>query len=179
LAKQAPIPVTDSDGDGIPDNKDKCPNTPSGVKVDVFGCALDSDRDGVANYLDQCPNTPKGATVDARGCWTYSAVVLFDVNSAEIKSKAFPMLDEVVLVMKQNPDLKVEIDGHTDNTGSAQYNMTLSEKRAESVRDILVNKGIAPNRIETKGFGFTKPAASNKTKEGRAKNRRVEFTPVE
>jgi len=178
LAKPAPVAVLDSDGDGVPDNKDKCPNTPKGVKVDVFGCPLDADRDGVADYLDQCPNTPKGATVDARGCWTYAAVVLFDINSAEVKSEAYPMLNEAVLIMKKNPDLTVEIDGHTDNTGAAAYNMTLSEKRAEAIKDFLVTRGIDPNRLTTKGFGFTKPAASNKTKEGRAKNRRVEFTPV-
>jgi len=178
LAKPAPVAVLDSDGDGVPDNKDKCPNTPKGVKVDVFGCPLDADRDGVADYLDQCPNTPMGATVDARGCWTYAAVVLFDINSAEVKSEAYPMLNNAVLIMKKNPDLTVEIDGHTDNTGTAAYNMTLSEKRAEAIKDHLVTRGIDPKRITTKGFGFTKPAASNDTKAGRAKNRRVEFTPV-
>jgi OOP family OmpA-OmpF porin len=178
LAKSAPMTVADADGDGVPDNTDKCPNTPNGVKVDVFGCALDSDHDGVANYLDQCPNTPMGATVDARGCWTYASVVLFDINSAKVKPEAFPMLNEAVLIMKKNPDLNVEIDGHSDNTGAAAYNMTLSGKRAEAVKDFLVTQGVDPKRLSTKGFGFTKPAASNKTKEGRAKNRRVEFTPV-
>ncbi len=178
LSKPAPMAAVDSDGDGVPDNKDKCPNTPKGVKVDVFGCPLDSDRDGVANYMDQCPNTPLGATVDARGCWTYAAVVLFDINSAEVKSEAYPMLNEAVLIMKKNPALNVEIDGHTDSTGAATYNMTLSEKRAAAIKDHLVTRGIDPERLTTKGFGFTKPAASNDTKEGRAKNRRVEFTPV-
>jgi OOP family OmpA-OmpF porin len=178
LAKPAPVAVLDSDGDGVPDNKDKCPNTPKGVKVDVFGCPLDSDRDGVPDYLDQCPNTPLGATVDARGCWTYAAVVLFDINSAEVKSEAYPMLNDAVLIMKDNPDLKVQIDGHTDNTGTDAYNLDLSERRAESVKDFFVSRGIDPQRLTSKGFGFWKPAASNKTKEGRAKNRRVEFTPV-
>jgi OOP family OmpA-OmpF porin len=178
LTKSVPVAIVDSDGDGVPDNKDKCPNTPKGVNVDVFGCPLDADRDGVADYLDQCPNTPKGATVDVRGCWTYASVVLFDINSAEVKSEAYPMLNEVVLIMKKNPDLKVEIDGHTDSTGTAAYNMTLSEKRAEAIKDFMVTRGIEPKRLTTRGFGFTKPAATNKTKEGRAKNRRVEFTPV-
>lgn len=178
LAKSAPMAAVDSDGDGVPDKKDKCPNTPRGVSVDVFGCPLDADRDGVADYLDQCPNTPMGATVDARGCWTYAAVVLFDINSAEVKSEAYPMLTEAVLIMKKNTDLNVEIDGHTDSTGSAAYNMALSKKRAEAIKDFLVTRGIDPKRLTTKGFGFTKPAASNDTKEGRAKNRRVEFTPV-
>jgi OOP family OmpA-OmpF porin len=179
LAKPAPVAVADSDGDGVPDNKDKCPNTPKGVKVDVFGCPLDSDRDGVSDYLDQCPNTPIGATVDARGCWTFAAVVLFDINSAEVKSEAYSMLQEAVLIMKKNPDLKIEIDGHTDSTGTEAYNMILSEKRAEAIKDHFISSGIDPNRLTTKGFGITKPAASNKTKAGRAQNRRVELTPVQ
>ena len=139
---------------------------------------MDSDKDGVPDNLDQCPNTPMGATVDARGCWTYAAVVLFDINSAEVKSVAYPMLQEAVLIMKKNPDLKVEVDGHTDSTGTAAYNMTLSVKRAEAIKDHFVSRGIDPNRLTTKGFGLTNPAASNSTKEGRAKNRRVELTPV-
>jgi OOP family OmpA-OmpF porin len=139
---------------------------------------MDSDKDGVSDNLDQCPNTPMGATVDARGCWTYAAVVLFDINSAEVKSEAYPMLNEAVLIMKKNPDLNVEVDGHTDSTGTAAYNMTLSVKRAEAIQDHLVTRGVDPKRLTTKGFGITKPAASNDTKEGRAKNRRVEFTPV-
>jgi OOP family OmpA-OmpF porin len=139
---------------------------------------MDSDKDGVPDNLDQCPNTPMGATVDARGCWTYAAVVLYDINSAEVKSEAYPMLQEAVLIMKKNPDLKVEVDGHTDSTGTAAYNMTLSVKRAEAIKDHFVSRGIDPNRLTTKGFGFTNPAASNDTKEGRAKNRRVELTPV-
>jgi OOP family OmpA-OmpF porin len=139
---------------------------------------MDSDKDGVTDNLDQCPNTPLGATVDARGCWTYEAKVLFDINSAQIKSEAYPMLQEAVLIMKKNLDLKVEVDGHADSTGAAAYNMTLSEKRAEAVKKHFVDQGIDPDRLTTKGFGITKPAASNKTKEGRAKNRRVELTPV-
>ena len=139
---------------------------------------MDSDKDGVPDNRDQCPNTPKGATVDARGCWTYAAVVMFDFNSAEIKSEAFPMLDEGALILKKNPAMKVEIDGHTDNKGPAAYNMTLSERRAKSVMKYFVDKGVEAERLTTKGFGLTKPAASNDTKEGRTKNRRVELTPV-
>ena len=178
LAKPAPVAVLDSDKDGVPDNKDKCPNTPKGVKVDVFGCPLDADRDGVPDYRDQCPNTPLGATVDARGCWTFASTVLFDLNSAKVKPEARAALTEAISILKKNPDLKIEIDGHTDNTGTAAYNMTLSLKRAEAIKDYFVSKGIDPKRLSTKGFGFTRPAASNKTKEGRAKNRRVELTPV-
>ncbi len=139
---------------------------------------VDSDGDGVTDNLDQCPNTPMGATVDARGCWTYEAVVLFDFDSAEIKSVAHPMLDEASDILKKNPDLNVEIDGHTDSTGPAAYNMTLSEKRANAVMEYFISKGVAAERLTIKGFGLTKPAASNDTEEGRAKNRRVELTPV-
>jgi len=139
---------------------------------------MDSDGDGVTDDKDQCPNTPKGATVDERGCWTYAAVVLFDFDSAKVKPEAYPMLEEAVLILKKNPNLVVEIDGHTDNIGSAAYNMTLSEKRAKAIKDHFVSRGIDPKQLPTKGFGFTKPAASNDTKEGRAKNRRVELTPV-
>ena len=177
IVKPVAKPV-DSDGDGVTDDLDRCPNTPRGVKVDAQGCPLDSDGDGVADYLDKCPNTPKGATVDARGCWTYAAKVMFDINSAEIKSEAYPMLDEAISILGKNPKMKVEIDGHTDNTGSAAYNMNLSERRAKSVMKYFVDKGVEAQRLTTKGFGFTKPAASNDTKEGRTKNRRVTLTPV-
>jgi len=139
---------------------------------------MDSDGDGVTDDKDKCPNTPKGATVDARGCWTYAAVVMYDFDSAEIKSEAYPMLDEAVLILGKNPELKVEIDGHTDNVGPAAYNMNLSERRAKAVMQYFVDKGVEAQRLTTKGFGSTNPAASNDTKEGRAKNRRVELTPV-
>ena len=139
---------------------------------------MDSDGDGVTDDKDQCPNTPKGATVDARGCWTYAAVVMYDFDSAEIKSEAYPMLDEASAILKKNTELKVEIDGHTDNVGPAAYNMNLSERRAKAVMKYFVDKGVEAQRLTTKGFGSTNPAASNDTKEGRAKNRRVELTPV-
>ncbi|MBW2572711.1 MAG: OmpA family protein [Deltaproteobacteria bacterium] len=139
---------------------------------------MDSDGDGVTDDKDQCPNTPKGATVDARGCWTYAAVVLFGFDSAEIKSEAHPMLDEASAILKKNPDINVEVDGHTDNIGPADYNMKLSERRAKAVMEYFVSKGVDAKRLTIKGFGFTKPVASNDTKEGRAKNRRVELTPV-
>ena len=152
---------------------------PKPVPVAAAPKPLDSDKDGVPDNLDQCPNTPLGATVDARGCWTYAAKVLFDINSAKVKPEAYPMLNEAVLIMKKNPDLMVEVDGHADITGTPAYNMTLSIKRAEAVKKYFVDQGIDPDRLTAKGFGITKPAASNKTKEGRAQNRRVELTPVQ
>jgi len=140
---------------------------------------MDSDGDGVTDDKDQCPNTPKGATVDERGCWTYAAVVLFDFNKSKIKPEAHPMLDEAVAILKKNPEINVAIDGHTDNIGPAAYNMTLSEKRANAVMKYLVDHGVKAERLSVKGFGLTKPAVSNDTKAGRAKNRRVEFRPVQ
>jgi outer membrane protein OmpA-like peptidoglycan-associated protein len=133
----------------------------------------------VTDDKDQCPNTPKGATVDARGCWTYAAVVLFDFDSDKVKPEAYPMLDEAVVILKKNSQINVEVDGHTDNLGPAAYNMKLSERRANAVMKYFVDKGVEGERLTMKGFGLTKPAAGNDTKEGRAKNRRVELTPVQ
>jgi OOP family OmpA-OmpF porin len=174
----------DSDGDGVPDYLDKCPNTPRGVRVDREGCAVpvpsvsDSDGDGVPDNLDKCPDTPKGAKVDERGCWAYLGAVLFEVNKADLRPQVFPALDNAVEVMMKNPDLKVEIQGHTDSTGPAAYNQALSERRARSVYDYLVERGVPSGRLIIKGYGLTRPAYPNTTKEGRAKNRRVEFAPV-
>jgi len=168
----------DSDGDGVPDHLDKCPGTPSGAAVDASGCPLDSDGDGVADYLDKCPETPKGATVNSAGCWAYEGVVLFGFDKYEIRPEAEPLLDEVVTVLKQNSGIKVGIQGHTCNIGTAAYNQKLSEKRANAVMDYLVKHGIASYRLTAKGYGLTQPIASNDTEDGRAKNRRVELKPV-
>lgn len=167
----------DSDGDGVYDNLDKCPNTPAGVKVDSKGCPLDTDGDGVYDYLDKCPGTPKGAKVNAQGCWILGGI-LFDTNKSDIKPVFYPELDAVVTVLNKNTDLKVEIQGHTDNVGKAAYNMKLSENRASAVMGYLVQKGIDSNRLSAKGLGLTRPIASNDTPEGRARNRRVELTPI-
>jgi OOP family OmpA-OmpF porin len=168
----------DSDGDGVFDYLDKCPDTPRGVAVDATGCPLDTDGDGVIDSRDRCPDTPKGATVNEVGCWAFQGMLLFAVNSYEIRSEAYPLLNDVVFIMKSNPDLEVEVQGHTDNTGTAKYNQWLSEKRAQAVVDHLIRRGIDPGRLSAKGYGFTRPAASNDTAEGRAKNRRVEFQPT-
>lgn len=167
----------DSDGDGITDDKDQCPGTPAGVEVDPQGCPLDSDGDGVYDYLDKCPGTPAGAKVDARGCWVLKGVT-FDTGKSTIKPLSFPVLDEVVTIMKKNPGLKVEIQGHTDNRGAEEYNQTLSENRARAVMEYLMQKGIEQGRLSYIGYGFAKPAASNLTAEGRAQNRRVELKPI-
>jgi len=138
---------------------------------------MDSDGDGVPDNLDKCPGTPKGAKVNQDGCWVIGHV-LFDFDKSNVKSQYFGLLDEVVAVFKQNPGLRARIEGHTDNIGTAAYNQGLSMRRANSVMKYLVDKGIAKDKLYCEGFGFTRPVAPNDTKQGRALNRRVQFTPV-
>ena len=167
----------DSDGDGVFDYLDKCPDTPKGAGVDDTGCPLDSDGDGVFDYLDKCPDTPKGAGVDARGCWVLQDIE-FDTSKFNIKPASFSVLDDAVIIMQKNPSLKLEVDGHTDNTGPMNYNKTLSENRAKAVMEYFIKKGIESSRIVAKGLWFSQPVASNDTPEGRALNRRVELTTI-
>jgi len=170
-----------SDGDGVPDYLDKCPGTPSGVKVDPDGCPLDSDGDGVPDYLDKCPDTAAGMKVDANGCPpagdTLAIVtnVNFDFDSAKIRPDSEQKLDRVVSILKDNPDVRVRVEGHTDSTGPEKYNLGLSFRRAESVKAYLASNGIDANRLSVVGYGEAKPLVSNKTRAGRAVNRRVEF----
>jgi OOP family OmpA-OmpF porin len=173
----------DTDRDGVYDYLDKCPGTPAGVAVDTVGCPLDSDRDGVYDYLDKCPGTPPGTTVDQNGCTpvvksackSLTLAVEFDTAKADIKPKFHQEIKQVADMLKDNPKATVVIEGHTDNVGGADMNMKLSQRRANSVRSYLIDKfSIAAPRIEAKGFGLTKPKASNKTPEGRYSNRRVE-----
>jgi OOP family OmpA-OmpF porin len=167
----------DSDGDGVYDYLDQCPNTPRGATVDARGCPLYTDGDGVYDYLDQCPGTPKGAKVDMRGCWVLRGVE-FDVGKSDIKPLSYPILDEVLEVLEKNPGLRVEIAGHTDSTGAASFNQTLSEQRAKAVMNYFVSQGISSARLYPKGYGPSMPIASNDTAEGRARNRRVELKPI-
>ncbi len=188
----------DSDGDGVYDYLDKCPGTPAGVKVDRDGCPLDSDGDGVPDYLDKCPGTPAGVKVDQDGCppplvqkivpQAASAMetaivekgrvtlnVEFDTNKSVVKKKYHNEIGSLADVMKKYPDLKIALEGHTDNVGTAKYNEQLSQRRVDSVKKYLVEKfGIEASRLSAKGYGLTRPIASNATKEGRQKNRRVE-----
>lgn len=185
-AEPEPLPaepvVRDSDGDGVPDQQDQCPDTPAGVAVDAHGCPLDGDGDGVPDYLDACPNTPDGALVDERGCQVYlerdvreTLYVEFELNKAEIQQEFIGELAQLADMMRKYPSAQLRLEGHTDSTGAASYNMRLSGQRAESVKNSLVNSfGIDPSRIDTIGFGEEQPIADNSTADGRAQNRRVE-----
>jgi len=139
---------------------------------------VDTDGDGVPDSVDLCPGTPKGATVNSKGCWALKGMLLFDFDSAMIKPGAYPLLDEVAVIMEKNPEIKGEIRGHTDNVGAEEYNMQLSEKRAKAVDEYLENKGIDPSRWTIKGYGESQPIASNETLEGRQENRRVELVRI-
>lgn len=151
------------------------PPAPAPV-VAVIG---DSDGDGVLDNVDRCPNTPRGATVNQYGCWAYQGDILFDFDKYDIKPAAYPILDEALMVYEKNPGIKVEVQGYTDSIGTEEYNLGLSKRRADAVRDYLVSKGVDPTAISTKGYGESNPVASNDTKEGRALNRRVEFAAME
>ena len=137
----------------------------------------DSDGDGVKDNIDACPDTPKGAKVDERGCWALPNNVLFDFDKAVLKEGYAENLDTVRNVFKDNPNLKVIIEGHTDSKGSEAYNQQLSERRAKAVYDYLVEElSISPQRLKTVGYGESRPAYTNDTEVGRALNRRVELT---
>ncbi len=138
---------------------------------------VDSDGDGVFDKDDQCPDTPKGAIVDARGCWVVKGVA-FDYKKWEIKEEFNSNLSNIVDVLQKNPDMGIRIEGHTDNIGSMEYNIDLSQKRAQAVKNYLVENGITESRISTVGFGFKKPIAPNDTEKGRSLNRRAEIVPI-
>ncbi|MBC8553648.1 MAG: OmpA family protein [Candidatus Brocadiales bacterium] len=171
----------DSDRDGVPDSLDKCPGTPVGVEVDESGCPriaqTDSDSDGVFDSVDECMGTPIGAIVDDRGCWVVKGVQ-FDYKKWNVNPQFNSNLDNIENILKNNPGLNIRIEGHTDDVGSAKYNIDLSGKRAKAIKDYLVVKGIEPSRITTKGLGYSQPIADNDTPKGRALNRRAEIIPV-
>lgn len=181
-----PAPV-DSDGDGVVDGVDQCPNTPPGVQVNSVGCPLppppppvDSDRDGVLDQFDACPGTPFGLKVDERGCAIKEAKITlrdinFEFNKATLTSEAKASLDKVADGLRGQPTMSLLIEGHTDSVGADTYNLKLSKQRAESARAYLIESGIDGGRLTAAGMGESQPVASNKTKDGRAENRRVEF----
>ncbi len=139
-----------------------------------FKPAPDTDGDGIPDSRDNCPNTPKGTIVDKNGCWAFHGV-LFDYDKSTIKPEYKSLFDNAIQVLKINPGLTVEIQGHTDSHGSDTYNLKLSEDRANAVKQHIIDHGINASRLTTKGFGMSQPIASNDTDKGRAENRRVVF----
>jgi OOP family OmpA-OmpF porin len=177
----APAAPIDTDGDGVPDHLDKCPGTPKGLKVDARGCMLDSDGDGVPDFFDKCPDTPRGAKVDSVGCpltlterVSIRLNITFDTARADIKPAFAQEIEKVAAFMRRYPTTRVVIEGHTDNVGKPDFNQSLSERRAQAVAQSLVrDHGIAADRVQSVGYGLSRPIADNRTAEGRATNRRV------
>lgn len=170
----------------------------SGLQNELNSMKKDSDGDGVSDYFDKCPNTPRSEKVDGAGC-TLPVVTVkkdttyiiteadrqivseairnleFDFAKASIRTRSFPYLNRVAELLIQK-GINLKLAGHTDNIGSDAANMVLSRNRAESVKQYLISQGVNGSRIEAIGYGETQPVASNKTADGRQKNRRVEFT---
>jgi OmpA-OmpF porin, OOP family len=192
----------DADVDGVPDGIDRCPETPAGARVDGSGCPLapevirDSDRDGVQDALDKCPNTPAGSQVDVNGCLILfqpqvtpgpggagaparPTLILrgvnFETGRSALTRESYVVLDEVAASLTANPEIRIEIAGYTDSTGSRASNLWLSRARAGAVRFYLARKGVAPGRMAARGYGASGYIASNSTPAGRAQNRRVEL----
>lgn len=176
-----PPPLPDSDGDGVPNPFDRCPGTPPGEKVDHRGCKLsnDSDGDGVPNDQDRCPDTAPGMKVDEAGCVVEQSVsfnnITFEFNSSQLTAQGQLAMDLIADGLLKQTDLQLLIGGHADAIGSAERNLALSQKRAQSVAAYLTARGVDAARLRTEGHGESRPVASNDTPEGRALNRRVEF----
>ena len=196
----------DSDGDTIADGLDRCSDTPKGATVDALGCPGDEDGDGVLDGLDRCPRTAVGATVNAAGCVgnqtgrqpvpvprdtapaqpsapaVGAAMVLenvtFGTGSARLQAGSYVELDSIAKVLTANPNLRVEIGGHTDVSAAPADNMHLSNLRAEAVRNYLVARGVPFQQVVARGYGGTKPRTPDTTPQGRAANRRIELRPL-
>ena len=148
----------------------------------VVAAPVDSDGDGVTDDMDKCPDSPADKPVDAEGCTIVSVVlknVQFESNSSELTAGSSEELDKAVDAMNKYDQIRIEIQAHSDSMGEASYNQYLSEQRANSVRDYMIGKGIAADRMVAKGYGESKPIADNSTRDGRAKNRRVELKIIE
>ncbi|GAA3978932.1 hypothetical protein GCM10022407_25080 [Hymenobacter antarcticus] len=174
----------DADGDGITDADDKCPGTPAGVKVDATGCPLDRDGDGVPDYQDRCPD--RAGPASNKGCPEIKAEtkkrlkeatksINFEFNKAVLLPSSYPTLKDLAAIMAEYPDYTMSIAGHTDSKGADDYNLRLSYDRAASARTYMLSQTVPADRIESRGYGETKPVADNGTAAGQALNRRVEF----
>ena len=147
--------------------------------MDVRGCEFDSDNDRVVNRLDDCPNTSAGTRVDSKGCEIRGIINLpgvnFQTNSSILLAGAESVLDDAAATLRLNPDIIVQVAGHTDSAGSAEYNVWLSDRRANRVRQYLVDHGANSRNLTSRGYGEAEPVADDATAEGRARNRRVEL----
>ena len=152
----------DDDGDGVPNRLDRCPGTPSGTRVDAYGC----------------PEKRKALFEEGKKSLVLEGVN-FEYDKAVLTPESAVVLDRVAASLRDWPDIRVEVDGFTDSDGSAAYNLRLSQKRAEAVQQYLTEHGVDPSRLRAKGFGEAKPIADNTTPEGKARNRRVELSKVE
>jgi OOP family OmpA-OmpF porin len=187
--------IEDADKDTVEDWTDLCPNTPAGMKVNAVGCEIDTDGDGVMDSVDKCPTvyaqTPDGcppvvvkesvvvpAPAPARDT---EAVIMnfedvnFDFDKAVLRPTADAKIDQAVAYMKEHNVDNFELRGYADSIGTEAYNLKLSQRRADAVRNAMIKKGAPAEHIVAKGYGESNPIASNKTKEGRAQNRRVEM----
>lgn len=182
-------PEPDNDLDGIADTPDRCPNDPEDRDgfQDADGCPdLDNDSDTINDTTDRCPNEPGPA--EEQGCprvyqdveVTSTGIVIrqrvyFEFDRAVIRDRSFPILNTVAQVMRDFPDITIEIQGHTDDHGSDDYNLRLSGERAGAVRTYLIEQGTPADRMTSRGYGESRPIETNRTPAGRATNRRVEF----
>ncbi len=170
------VAVADADYDGVIDDIDQCPDSPYGATVDATGCtpAPEPEPEPV------CAPVGENGEVDLAGCTTGDVVVLqgvtFEFDSERLTADAQTILDGVVAALQAAPDISVEVGGHTDARGADDYNQRLSERRAASVRDYLVDQGIDGARLSAVGYCEASPVADNDTDEGREQNRRVELT---
>jgi OmpA-OmpF porin, OOP family len=188
-------PEADNDLDGILDAVDHCPlepEDPDGYE-DADGCPdLDNDHDEVPDIEDQCPNEVGPADREPRGCPKKPALAVvtdcevriteqihFEYNRAQIRAESRPILDAVADVLRRNPSIKLEVQGHTDDRGSANYNLDLSQRRAAAVVTYLLSQGVAATRIAPRGYGMERPLVENSDERTRALNRRVQFVRTE
>jgi len=212
------IQDADTDGDGVSDRLDRCPNTPAGCKVDDYGCPWDSDQDGVCDGLDECPNTPQGQEVDEHGCDAAQNAarhaphaqaeskaappppplpppsqpqnevekkllangeirlenVYFESGKAKLLPESEQSLNQAGEALEKFPGLGIEVQGHTDSRGPADYNMKLSQARAETVREYLITHyHLDAGNLKAKGYGESRPEVKEKNEEDRQRNRRV------
>ncbi len=188
-------PDADNDLDGLLDKDDECPDDPEDPDgfEDENGCPdLDNDQDEVPDVKDQCPNEKGSKEKEPLGCPAKPALVVvtncevkitqqihFAYNKDTIRPVSFPVLDAVVDVLRSNPSIKLEVQGHTDNRGSASYNKDLSRRRAASVMRYLTRNGIPSDRLTSQGYGFDRPLVPNDSDRNRALNRRVQFIRTE